>query len=170
MMTKAHIQLPNVYSLGNHNPLSILTYLSYFGCNSKIKSNVLESRYKMNVFQAISHLVFTYFLVFARFESIFPRKSSIDFLLSSSGLSISFTLVLIVGLCDAFDSARREDPAKARKFDSSELNGNDIDFVNWLCWSDVSRSTGIIKYCRRKRLSWANKRLTRRICSVCRQR
>lgn len=112
----------------------------------------------------MSYLFFTYFLVFARFESILPRKSSMDFLFSSSGLSIlSFTLA--VGLFGAFVATKCDEPA-VNSGESSADAGNDIDFVNWLCWSDVSRSTGIIKYCRRKRLSWANKRFARRICSV----
>lgn len=136
--------------------------------------------------QQTAYLFFTYFLVFARFESIFPRKSSIDFLLSSSGLSISSVFSLATGLllllgtfvdvggimlaanCD-------ELPQKSDKNSSVGVNavavvdaaGNDICLVNWLCWSDVSRSTGTIKYCRKNRLSDANNRFTRRICSVC---
>lgn len=81
------------------------------------------------------YLFFTNFFVFARVESILPKKSSIDFLLSSSGLIKAPSLGLASSFFGEFDADKRddaddEDDDAIEKSKSFALFGNDNDFVN----------------------------------------
>lgn len=80
-------------------------------------------------FIIVDYLFFTYFFVFASVESILPKKSSIDFLFSSSGLKYSFGLVR--SFFGEFEPDKRDDADDDEDADESRaLVGSDSDFVN----------------------------------------